>query len=210
VNYTDVRISAMEDFLGRGDRRLAPVIKRAWELGAGMDAWWESLNNAFAAWGKAINESGLAWKYRQIEQGEWNISDISDEEGNRQQATGNSEDDSFSQRRKGAKDEGAKDQGLETSQLNEGARLEALLDAPLPWDHINSGIDKNWLKEDLKRALEAATIPDCAFDGCSHCGVCGTDFGHNIVYQPPEIPEFVGEFKPDQERVQRFGFGLGN
>ena len=46
VNFTDVRISAMEDFVGRGDRRLGPVIRRAWELGAGMDAWWESLEKA--------------------------------------------------------------------------------------------------------------------------------------------------------------------
>ncbi|NJP10062.1 MAG: TIGR03960 family B12-binding radical SAM protein, partial [Leptolyngbyaceae cyanobacterium RU_5_1] len=73
VNFTDVRISAMEDFVGRGDRRLAPIIRRAWELGAGMDAWWESLDRAFAAWTNAIAEAGLTWKYRQIENGEWNL-----------------------------------------------------------------------------------------------------------------------------------------
>ncbi len=50
VNYTDVRISAMEDFVGRGDRRLGQVVRRAWELGAGMDAWWESLDKAYGAW----------------------------------------------------------------------------------------------------------------------------------------------------------------
>jgi radical SAM-linked protein len=217
VNYTDVRISAMEDFLGRGDRRLAPVIKRAWELGAGMDAWWESLNNAFAAWGKAIDESGLSWKYRQIEQGSWNISSvishqssvISEEEGNRQQATGNN----FNQSSVTEEIESKKDPiphspfPIHQKLITDNCLL--ITDSPLPWDHINSGIDKNWLKEDLKRALEAATIPDCAFDGCSHCGVCGTDFGHNIVYQPPEIPKFEGEFKPDQERVQRFRVWFG-
>ncbi len=63
----------MEDFVGRGDRRLSSVIRRAWELGAGMDAWWESLDRAFAAWTQAIDESGLTWKYRQVENGEWNI-----------------------------------------------------------------------------------------------------------------------------------------
>jgi hypothetical protein len=50
VNYTDVRISAMEDFVGRGDRRIATVIRRAWELGAGMDAWFDSLDKAYTAW----------------------------------------------------------------------------------------------------------------------------------------------------------------
>jgi radical SAM family uncharacterized protein/radical SAM-linked protein len=171
VNYTDVRISAMEDFLGRGDRRLAPVIRRAWELGAGMDSWWENVGKAFSAWEKAIDESGLIWKYRQVEKGEWNV---------------------FSEEFK-----------------NSGFGHLSLLDAPLPWDHINTGIDKQWLKDDLQRALEAATIPDCAFDGCSHCGVCGTDFGHNVVYPAPPIPEFTGGFQPDQERVQRFRVRFG-
>jgi len=54
VNYTDVRISAMEDFVGRGDRRLGAVVRRAWELGAGMDAWWESLDQAYKAWTQAM------------------------------------------------------------------------------------------------------------------------------------------------------------
>ena len=167
VNYTDVRISAMEDFVGRGDRRLVPVVRRAWELGAGMDSWWENLDRAFAAWEQAIAEAGLTWKYRQIEKGEWNIFQ------------------------------------------NSEPLIQNPLDAPLPWDHINTGIDKNWLKADLQRALETITVPDCAFDGCSHCGICGTDFGHNIVFEPPQIPEFTGHFHPNQERVQRLRVWFG-
>jgi hypothetical protein len=81
VNFTDVRISAMEDFVGRGDRRLAAVVKRAWELGAGMDAWWESMDRAFAAWTQAIDEAGLSWKYRQVESGEWNVMDTATGDG---------------------------------------------------------------------------------------------------------------------------------
>lgn len=169
VNYTDVRISAMEDFVGRGDRRLAPVVKRAWELGAGMDSWWENLDQAYGAWSQAIAEADLTWKYRQVEDGEWNIFDNSDSATSIKDATG----------------------------------------APLPWDHINTGIDKQWLKEDLQRALDAATVPDCAFEGCSHCGVCGTDFGHNIVVQPPAIPEFAGHFKPNQDKEQKIRMWFG-
>ncbi len=166
VNYTDVRISAMEDFVGRGDRRLASVVRRAWELGAGMDSWWENLDRAFAAWEGAISEAGLTWKYRQVEAGEWNVFTDNSSKGN-------------------------------------------LLDAPLPWDHLDTGIDKNWLKADLERALAAATVPDCAFEGCSHCGVCGTDFGHNIVVPPPPIPEFKGYKQPSKEKVQRFRVWFG-
>ena len=167
VNYTDVRISAMEDFVGRGDRRLAPVVKRAWELGAGMDSWWENLDKAYAAWEQAIAEADLTWKYRQVENGEWNLFQ------------------------------------------NDNATVEDATDAPLPWDHLNTGIDKQWLKEDLQRALDAATVPDCAFEGCSHCGVCGTDFGHNIVVKPPEIPKFEGHFKPNQDKEQKIRMWFG-
>lgn len=165
ANFTDVRISAMEDFLGRGDRRLSAVLRHAWELGAGMDSWFDNLEKAYKAWGDAIAQSDLTWKYRLVEQGEWNL------------ATGQT--------------------GTE------------LLDQPLPWDHIDTGIDKNWLKTDLVKALEAATVPDCSFEGCSHCGVCGTDFGHNIVVAPPEIPQFVGQFVPNQNKAQRLRVWFG-
>ena len=54
ANFTPVGISAMEDFIGRGDRRIGAVIKRAWELGATNDAWWQSQEQAFQAWTQAI------------------------------------------------------------------------------------------------------------------------------------------------------------
>ncbi|MGQ4648363.1 TIGR03960 family B12-binding radical SAM protein [Lyngbya aestuarii] len=179
VNYTDVRISAMEDFVGRGDRRLGAVVRRAWEFGAGMDSWWESLDRAFAAWEQAIAESDLTWKYRLVENGEWNVflgkslEQLPIASSPAQPATGNP------------------------------------LDAPLPWDHIDTGIDKNWLKDDLQRALEAATVPDCSFEGCSHCGICGVDFGHNVVIQALPIPEFAGHFKPDTTKAQRLRVWFG-
>ncbi len=162
ANFTDVRISAMEDFVGRGDRQLGAVIRRAWELGAREDSWWESLDRAYAAWTQAIAEAGLDWKYRQLQAGEWNV---------------------FS------------------------GQVEAL-DAPLPWDHIDTGISKGWLKEDLQRALAAVVVPDCSFEGCSHCGVCGIDFGHNVVVPPPPIPAIQHSQVP-QERVQRLRLRFG-
>jgi radical SAM family uncharacterized protein/radical SAM-linked protein len=179
VNYTDVRISAMEDFVGRGDRNLAPVVRRAWELGAGMDAWWENLHQAYGAWEQAIEEAGLAWKYRQVEAGEWNIFKTSSVIENPENI----------------------DQNLTPNLQN--------YDAPLPWDHLDTGIDKKWLQDDLMKALEAATVPDCSFEGCSHCGICGLDFGHNIVIPPLPIPQFKGQFQPNQNRSQRLRVTFG-
>ena len=177
ANFTDVRISAMEDFVGRGDRRLSAVVRRAWELGAGMDAWWESLEKAFGAWTQAIADAGLDWQYRQVENGEWSLDDnipTADHAG----------------------------QGVDEA-------MAAVLDRPLPWDHIDTGIEKQWLQDDLKQALAAATVPDCSFEGCSHCGICGPDFGHNIVVPPLEIPQFDGHFKPNQTRAQRLRIKVG-
>ena len=212
VNYTDVRISAMEDFVGRGDRRLGAVVRRAWELGAGMDAWWESLDQAYKAWTQAIDESGLTWKYRKVESGEWNLFEKEEEreEGRRKKEEG---------RRK--KEEGREikedfpnspDLPLSLSPplpLSPSPTLPLSLDQALPWDHLDTGIDKNWLKIDLQKALEAATVPDCSFEGCSRCGVCGTDFGHNVVVEALPIPEFAGEFVPNTERKQRLRVWFG-
>lgn len=178
ANFTDVRISAMENFVGRGDRRLSTVIRRAWELGAGMDAWWESLDRAFAAWTEAIAEAELTWKYCQVEQGEWNLFQES---------------------------EAIQD----TAHLPLPSSPPSPLDLPLPWDHIDTGITKAWLKADLHQALAAATVPDCSFEGCSHCGVCGADFGHNVVIPPLPIPQFEGHFVPNQQRVQRLRVWFG-
>ncbi|MEG4334430.1 TIGR03960 family B12-binding radical SAM protein [Microcoleus sp. AT9_A2] len=190
VNYTDVRISAMEDFVGRGDRRLGAVVRRAWELGAGMDAWWESLDQAYKAWTQAIDESGLTWKYRQVESGEWNL--FEKEEEHDTDADTDADTDTRMNLTAGA-----------------GTGAPLLLDQPLPWDHLDTGIDKNWLKIDLQKALEAATVPDCSFEGCSRCGVCGTDFGHNVVVDALPIPEFAGEFVPNTERKQRLRVWFG-
>ena len=175
ANFTDVRFSAMEDFIGRGDRRIAPVIRRAWELGAGMDAWYDNLDQAFTAWEQAIAESSLTWKYRQVENGEWNVMES---------------------------------QKVEVRGLNQD-NLQLDFNAPLPWDHINTGIERQWLKADLQKALAAATVPDCSFDGCSHCGICGLDFGHNVAIAPPEIPQFTGQFVPNTNKVARLRVWFG-
>lgn len=178
INFTDVRISAMEDFIGRGDRTLSKVVRRAWELGAGMDSWYENIDQAFGAWESAIAEADLDWKYRLVENGEWNL---------------------FY----------AEEQQSSFDGQNTPETTQQLLDAPLPWDHIDTGIDKKWLQQDLQRALEAAIVPDCSFEGCSHCGVCGTDFGHNVVIEPPAIPEFAGQFVPNTTKAQRLRVWFG-
>ena len=164
-NFTDVRLSAMEDFVGRGDRRLAPVIEAAWRAGAGMDAWFEALDRTYEAWTGAIAAAGLEGRYREMELGSWSA------------VAALERDD-----------------------------LQTFCCQPLPWDHIDSGIDKQWLADDLQQALSATVVPDCSFAGCSSCGVCGPDLGHNIVVPPPSVPEAKPQESPASDRICRIRF----
>ena len=50
----------------------------------------------------------------------------------------------------------------------------------LPWDHLDSGLDKDWLWQDWEDALDADSVDveDCRWTPCYDCGVCpemGTD-----------------------------------
>jgi radical SAM family uncharacterized protein len=48
----------------------------------------------------------------------------------------------------------------------------------LPWDHLDSGLDKEWLWDDWQDALDEREQDDCRWTPCFDCGVCpamGTD-----------------------------------
>ncbi len=45
-------------------------------------------------------------------------------------------------------------------------------DEILPWDHIDSGLDREWLWEDWQAALSEDELPDCRWMSCYDCGVC--------------------------------------
>mmetsp|Transcript_11804 Transcript_11804/g.28601 ORF Transcript_11804/g.28601 Transcript_11804/m.28601 type:complete len:1155 (-) Transcript_11804:126-3590(-) len=183
ANFTSVRISAMEDFIGRGDRALCDVIRRSWELGAHKDTWWDGQDSSFKAFDQAIEEAGLTWKYRQTADGEWDVLAKLGDAAYRGQG------------------EGGK------GRIDRGALSDERLDAPLPWDHIDTGIEKWWLKADLQKALEGITVPDCSHSGiCTECGVCGDEFGENVVAEVPPIPVFGGQYQPDGRKAQRLRF----
>jgi radical SAM family uncharacterized protein len=42
----------------------------------------------------------------------------------------------------------------------------------LPWDHIDSGLDKDWLWQDWQDALGGVEVEDCRWSPCFDCGVC--------------------------------------
>ncbi len=47
-------------------------------------------------------------------------------------------------------------------------------DEVLPWDHLDSGLDKQWLWDDWQDALDEQELDDCRWTPCFDCGVCPT------------------------------------
>ena len=108
-NYED---SEFEGWLSRGDRRLGPVIRRAWELGCKFDAWQDQ--HQHGKWLRAFAELGI--------------------------------DPDFYNFR------------------------ERDLDEVFPWDHIDVGIHKKFLREDYLMSIKRETRVDCR-DKCFACGI---------------------------------------
>jgi len=56
-------------------------------------------------------------------------------------------------------------------------------DEVLPWDHLDSGLDKQWLWDDWQDALTGYEQDDCRWTPCFDCGVCPT-MGTDIQIGP--------------------------
>ncbi len=118
LRYHDGQPSLIEGLLARGDRRVAAVIRQAWEDGQRFDGWSEHFS--FQRWVDAaahvLPAAGvdLDWfTTREREQNE-----------------------------------------------------------VLPWDHLDSGLDKEWLWQDWQDALREQEQDDCRWTPCFDCGVC--------------------------------------
>lgn len=42
----------------------------------------------------------------------------------------------------------------------------------LPWDHLDAGLDRDWLWDDWQDALDEVGVDDCRWSPCYDCGVC--------------------------------------
>ncbi|MDY6793677.1 MAG: TIGR03960 family B12-binding radical SAM protein [Actinomycetota bacterium] len=45
----------------------------------------------------------------------------------------------------------------------------------LPWDHLHSGVEKDFLWEEYMKAGRGEATPDCRWDTCTSCGACSSD-----------------------------------
>ncbi len=67
----------------------------------------------------------------------------------------------------------------------------------LPWDHLDSGLEKQWLWEDWQESLSEKQLDDCRWSPCYDCGVCpglsiDHDTGYTGAYSLPVLPQRLG------------------
>jgi radical SAM family uncharacterized protein len=75
----------------------------------------------------------------------------------------------------------------------------------LPWDHLDSGLDREWLWQDWQDALDEEGVEDCRWTPCFDCGVCD-QMGTSIQVGPtdlglPDKPDRGGLAVPPGPRV---------
>ena len=119
--YHDGKPSIIEGLLSRGDRRVAKVIRAAWEDGARFDGWSETFS--FERWSQCA-EVALAGD------------------------------------------------GVDLDWYTTRERGYAEI---LPWDHLDAGLERDWLWQDWQSAIDpegTAEVEDCRWTPCFECGAC--------------------------------------
>lgn len=119
-NWHEADVSVLEGVLARGDRRIGPVLVKAYEKGCLFDAWSEHYKNEI--WMEAFAQCGVDPNFYTVR--------------------------------------------------------ERALDEIFPWDFIDCGVTKEFLKREWMRAQQETVSPNCRVQcqGCGanrfDCGVC--------------------------------------
>ncbi len=58
------------------------------------------------------------------------------------------------------------------------------LDEVLPWEHLDSGVDKRYLQRELASAFARTLTPDCSIERCTYCGACDFSSVRNVTFHP--------------------------
>ena len=82
---------------------------------------------------------------------------------------------------------------------------ERALDEPLPWDIIDAGVRKSYLKAEWRRALREDSTEDCKWGHCYHCGIPGD--GEDTVLAPGSLP-LIGEAVAETLRPKAAAYTL--
>lgn len=61
------------------------------------------------------------------------------------------------------------------------------VDGPLPWDHLNAGVSRDFLLRERRRALTGTITDDCRYATCRQCGACDTTVGPSLLPRTPGL-----------------------
>ncbi len=134
LKWHDPKQSYLEGVFSRGDRRLAPLIVEAWQMGARLDSW-----------------SDYFYLQRWIDSAERCNIDL----------------DFYLRKR-------------DKEEI-------------LPWGHLSTGVEEEFLLDELDKTQKGEYTPDCRYHGCQSCGLC--DFEtiapvvHNSVQADAQVVE---------------------
>lgn len=67
----------------------------------------------------------------------------------------------------------------------------------MPWEHISSGLSREYLVSERERAQKGISTPDCTFGDCTSCGVCMS------LHVKNELREPRGDRLQDQGPMER-------
>ncbi len=121
-SWHDTEGSVLEGVLARGDRRVGPVIKKAYELGCLYDSWGDQFH--YDRWLSAFKSCGV-------------------------------------------------DIDFYTRRTREAEEL-------FPWDFIDAGVTKSFLRSEWEKAMRGEVTPNCR-EKCSGCGA--RSFGGGVCYE---------------------------
>ncbi|MEW6520898.1 MAG: TIGR03960 family B12-binding radical SAM protein [Thermodesulfobacteriota bacterium] len=84
---------------------------------------------------------------------------------------------------------------------------------PLPWSHLDVGLDPGFFRQELEKGLAEGYTPDCRSNGCQQCGLCDFKKIRPVVSQGPREGEAVrpaeapaGQGPPPARFFYRFAY----
>jgi radical SAM family uncharacterized protein/radical SAM-linked protein len=141
--------SVLEGVFSRGDRRLGPVLHRAWQYGARFDSWADTFR--YPIWEKAFGSENINFQ----------------------------------------------------EYLSELDKKDVL-----PWDHIDTGLKKTHLIQELDMALDGKSSPPCSERDCVECKGCSLSAFHQTKFEEREkISDLIVDMPQlgkQAEDVQRY------
>lgn len=80
---------------------------------------------------------------------------------------------------------------------------------PLPWDHIDSGVTRQFLLEEREKARQKIDTRDCRIVGCHGCGVCKTATPIPLIKSSSPVVRFPFKLRDKGRFKYRVGYSKG-